>query len=636
MPNYRIRATTHMRTIRPLSVIFAGISGGMLAGAIVGLLETLFLCVTSGGTASLSALWFGALAYGLAGLVIAFVWSIIRLPRKLEANIAWLDSFSVMAPMLAVSIVLFRVRRDLLNETVSWFEPAGWLLLVGALVCLVMGYLAVRALVRRLADAFPRLLVVTSWAILLVLVVIGWFLRSLSPVGPGSVRWSPSHWKGTGSAPPNVLLIVVDTLREDVLTQGTRHRVPTPNIDALAASGIRFTNCQAQSSKTRPSVTSILTSLYPPAHGVEKKMDGYPPDLVHFPQILGEMGYSTVGLINNINLTPFFGFDHGFDVYRYLEPSLYFGANDDASNLVIYGTARKLMEKARAGIYHVRHYYWEGEAVANLTSRWLTASPPQPFFLWVYLMDPHDPYFEHPYNGKATARVVNPDPPIEQLPVLFDRYSGEVRYMDEQVGRILSALQASGKAENTIVIFTADHGEEFLDHGGWWHGTTLYQEAVHVPLIIRLPQNCLAGTVRNDPVMGVDIAPTVLDLVSVPRPETWAGIPLFSEVADSDRVRFSEVDHEGNQVRAIRQGDWVWIEANPGNPRGLPGFALYNLATDPGEHADVSPRNPVVMAQMRNLLMDVRAKALAQKGVIPQMAIDQATEERLRALGYTK
>jgi len=608
----------------------------MLAGAIVGLLETLFLCTSSGGIASLSALWFGAVGYGLAGLVIALIWSITRLPRKLEANIAWLDCFSIMVPMLAVSIALFRVRRDVLDETVSWFEPAGWLLLVGALVSLAVGFILIRAILRRLADASPRLLVASSWAVLLVLMVIGWFLRSLSPVGPGSVRWSPAHWKDTGTPPPNVLLIVVDTLREDVLTQGTRNYVPTPNIDALAASGIRFTNCQAQSSKTRPSVTSILTSLYPPAHGVEKKMDGMPPDLVHFPQILGELGYATVGLVNNINLTPFFGFDHGFDVYRYLEPSLYFGANDDASNLVIYGTARILMEKVSAGIYHVRHYYWEGEAVANLTSRWMRASPPEPFFLWVYLMDPHDPYFEHPYNGKATARVVTPNPPIEQLPVLFDRYSGEVRYMDEQVGRILGALQESGKSENTIVIFTADHGEEFLDHGGWWHGTTLYQEAVHVPLIIRLPQKRLAGTVRSDPVMGVDIAPTVLDLVGVPRPETWAGIPLFSEVADSDRVRFSEVDQEGNQVRAIRQGNWVWIEANPGNPRGLLAYALYDLANDPGEHADVSPRNPIQAAEMRNRLLEVRGKALAQKGVIPQLAIDRATEERLRALGYTK
>jgi arylsulfatase A-like enzyme len=619
-----------------LLIIFASMSGGVLAGAIVGVLETVYLCLSTGTISSLSALWFAVLAYSAAGLGIAFLWSLTRIFRKLPANISWLDSLSVVVSLLVVSISLFRVRRDLLNETVAWREPAGLLLMVGALICIFAGFFVLRMLLGRIARATTRNIIISSWSAVIILVVAGWLTKSLSPTGPGAVEWLSAHWRGGGTTPPNVLLIIVDTLRDDFLTDGSPHRVATPNIDSLSASGVRFLDCRSQASKTRPSVTSILTSLYPSTHGAERKIDGLSPDIPHFPQILGEAGYSTVGLVNNINLTPFFGFSRGFQVYRYLEPALYLGADDAASNLVIYGTARKIMEVLTAGTHQVRHYYWEGEAVAGLTADWLKSSPPEPFFLWVYLMDPHDPYFEHPYNGKATARVTTPNPSPDQLPTVLDRYDSEIQYMDRQVGRIMDALMKSGKTDSTIVIFTADHGEEFLEHGGWWHGTTLYHEVLDVPLIIKLPANRMAGTVRFDPVMSVDIAPSVLDLVGIPYPETWEGIPLFSEVADSNRLRLSEVDHEGNQLRALNRGDWVWIEANAGNPRGLPTSALFDLAIDPTEQINLVDKNPTMADKMKNDLLEVRARALSKKGVIPKLAIDRATEERLRALGYTK
>ena len=624
------------RSSHPLLVLFAGVSGGLLAGAVVGLLETIYLSASSANLDSMSALWFAIITYGVIGFGIAFIWTIIRLARKLHANVSWLDSLSVMIPLLVFSIALFRVRRDLLKETVTWNEPVGWLLLVGALLGISIGFLLLRALFKRLANAAPRKVLLSSWGLVIVLVIVGWFLKSLAPMGPGSVEWPAANWKGEGDTPPNVLLIVVDTLRDDFLTKGSPHYVETPNIDSLAAQGIRFSDCQAQASKTRPSVASILTSLYPSTHGCERKIHGLPPDILHFPQLLGEVGYATVGLVNNINLTPFFGFDRGFDVYRYLEPSLYFGANDAASNLVIYGTARKMIEKITAGTYQVRHYYWEAQAVTELATNWLEASPPEPFFLWVYYMDPHDPYFDHPFNGEATARVVTPNPPPEKLPVMLDQYKAEIRYMDEQVGQMLKALDKSGNADNTIIVFTSDHGEEFLEHGGWWHGTTLYHEVLDVPLIVRLPDRQMAGTVRTDPVMGVDVAPTVVDFLGIPYPEAWEGIPLFSTVADPTRTRFSEVDHEGNQVKAINQGDWIWIQANPGNPRNLPTTALFNLVNDPGETLNLAEQNPQMAEEMQGTLLELQEQALSRKGSIPQLTIDRATEERLRALGYTK
>jgi arylsulfatase A-like enzyme len=626
-------STMRYNSTNPAAVLFAGISGGVLAGAIVGLLETLYLWMSSGAADSLSALWFAVLSYGAVGFGIALVWTIIRLHRKLPANISWLDCMSVMVPLLLFSIALFRIRRDLLQESVAWNQPAGWLLMAAALICLSVTFLLLRRLLRSLAR---RGILVVSWGITFVLLLAGTFLMTLNPSGPGPVNWPKESWKGEGGLPPNVLLIIVDTLRDDYLIEGSPYKVDTPNIDMLSASGVRFVNCRAQASKTRPSVASILTSLYPSTHGCERKIHGLPPDIPHFPELLGKYGYATVGLINNINLTPFFGFDRGFGEYRYLEPALYFAANDAGSNLVIYGTLRRFVEKLSAGTLRVRHYYWEAGAVADLAVDWLESSPPEPFFLWVYLMDPHDPYFEHPYNGNATARVVTPNPSPERLPLILEQYRAEIRYTDQQVGRILNALEATGKASNTVVIFTADHGEEFLEHGGWWHGTTLYREVLNVPLIFRLPRNQFAGSIRSDPVMGVDIAPTVLEVIGIPYPDSWEGIPLFTTEADSQRIRMSEVDHEGNQVKTINQGDWIWIEANPDNPRGLPTHALFNLAEDPGEIWNVADAKPQIAQTMRDNLIQIRTRALSKKGVVPELTIDQATEERLRALGYTK
>ena len=616
--------------------LWSGISGGVIAGAVTGLLETLYLCVSSSDFRSLSALWFSVVAYSVIGIGLALIWTLIRLPRKLSVDVVWADAFAMVLPFLAFLIIMFRLKRDLLKETVSWNEPTGWVLMVGTIIGILVVFWLLRILLKRLTQGHHTGMIVFSWVLVIIFAVAGRLLGTLSPQGPGKVGWLQATWAGKDTPPPNILLIIVDTLRDDFLTPGSPRKVETPNIDALSASGVRFINCWSQASKTRPSVASILTSLYPSTHGAEKKIDGLPPNIPHFPGLLGQQGYATVALNNNINLTPFFGFDRGYDIYRYLEPSYYLGANDASSNLVVYGTLRQLAEKATAGSFQVKHYYWEGEAVTDLATQWLKAVPPEPFFFYVYFMDPHDPYFEHPYNGKATARVVNPNPPASELPTMLERYRSEIHYMDEQVGKVLKALDETGKADNTIVVFTADHGEEFLDHGGWWHGNTLYRELVDVPLIVRLPNNQLAGTVRTDPVMSIDIGPTLLDLVGIAYPDTWEGIPLFSQVADSTRLRFSEVEQEGNIVKAVNQGQWSWIEANPGNPRGLPVLALFNLSNDPNEMVNLADQNPALADEMRTKLIEMRTYALSKKGIIPQLTIDRATEERLRSLGYTK
>jgi hypothetical protein len=275
-------------------------------------------------------------------------------------------------------------------------------------------------------------------------------------------------------------------------------------------------------------------------------------------------------------------------------------------------------------------------------------------------MEPHDPYFEHPYlqgggteefNGVAFARaeVEHPDP--AQAPYLRDVYANEVRHMDHKLRPFLDWLEAEGLYDDLMIVVTSDHGEEFGEHGGFWHGTTLYEEQIRVPLIVKLPKGDLAGTRIAWQARTLDVAPTITaalglapgagwqgqDLVADVRAEVAeraanaeklaiarkviedaqprllvgdADVPLLEQIVAAqdvvaaldpskpnpcagyqrsrERVVVAEEDFEGNVLAAIRKGGLKLLTANPGNPRGLPESVAYDVVVDPGEEAPLS------------------------------------------------
>jgi arylsulfatase A-like enzyme len=251
-------------------------------------------------------------------------------------------------------------------------------------------------------------------------------------------------------------------------------------------------------------------------------------------------------------------------------------------------------------------------------------------------MDPHDPYFVHPYDGEGYARVANPNPAAAVAEKYSGLYDGEIAYLDTHVGRLLDELKRRGLYERTLIVLTADHGEEFHEHGGWWHGTTLYDEQILVPLIMKPAQGGARGRVVDELAMSVDISPTVLSAAGVATPPVMQGhaLPLDDGVAPARESVFAEEDLEGNVLQAVRTRTTKLITANPGNPRGLQPEELYDVKTDPGEQKSLVASEPTVLEEMRAALGRSYLQARSHAGAGAQTDVDSVTKDRLRALGY--
>ena len=250
-------------------------------------------------------------------------------------------------------------------------------------------------------------------------------------------------------------------------------------------------------------------------------------------------------------------------------------------------------------------------------------------------MDPHDPYFVHPYDGSGYARAAHPRPALEEAAELSALYDGEIAFWDSHFGSLIDDLKSRGLYDDMTIVVTSDHGEEFADHGGFWHGTTLYDEQVRVPLLLKLPQGRRAGTTVGHWVQSVDIMPTLLGEVGVALPDGIQGASLFE---GSDRV-FAEESHEGNQLESVRQrqgtDEWKLITSNRGNPRGLAPVELYDVVDDPGEREDRSGDAARVESMTESLLEASRA---ARLGAVErtEVQVDETAREHLEAIGYVQ
>jgi arylsulfatase A-like enzyme len=343
-------------------------------------------------------------------------------------------------------------------------------------------------------------------------------------------------------------------------------------------------------------------------------------------------------VVTNYNIAPFFNFHQGFDQYVYLEPSFVLGANDTAAKLLLIQALRQTIESVRAkrGRIEVGSAYQAAPTVTARVLRMIEREREGPFFMMAAYMDPHDPYYPHPYDGTAYARAAHPKPAAEEAPTLSRLYDGEVTYWDASFGQLIEALKARGLYDALTIVVTSDHGEEFFDHGGYWHGTTLYDEALHVPLFVKLPQNAMRGTVVRHLVQSIDIMPSLLRLAAQPVPAGVQGQDVFNA---HDSV-FAEESHEGNVLRALRMqrsgSALKLIEANPGNPRGLGVRELFQVDQDPGELVNLVEERPELL-EVSATALEREANAAAQ-GRATQKSVNIASDatvvERLRALGY--
>ena len=421
---------------------------------------------------------------------------------------------------------------------------------------------------------------------------------------------------------PDIVLIVVDTLRADHLGCYGYTRNTSPSIDALAAESVRFAYAYSTSSWTKPAIASIFTGLYPSRHGVDGMLQVLPPSAGALAERLAEHGYQTAGVISHSLLGEKFGFDQGFEHY---DESQAKGHNHVSTNEV-------------------------SQRAVDLVHRLSTNE--RPYFLFVHLFDPHDTYRPHPgieFAPASAGRVSagRPSPPLRQLTppldeseiqLLRDVYDEEIRLTDDGIGRILEAL--SGRLDRTLVLLTADHGEEFMERGWLGHGTSLFDEVLRVPLLIRAPGSD-AGSVEQTPVSTAGVAATILafaGITSTGDPHDVGPLigpsavhrPVHAELNYAPRA-WKERPATGNApwLRTVIDGRHKLV-LDSSRDTAL----LFDLATDPHETRNLAKTKPEHVARLRKLIREAENRPHERRLRSTSTGLSEAEKETLRQLGY--
>jgi choline-sulfatase len=425
-------------------------------------------------------------------------------------------------------------------------------------------------------------------ALAVVLVLAAWTIV----IGPiAGVRLFPP------AGPRNLLLVSLDTVRADRLGCYQHAAAQTPAIDALAASGLRFEHASTVAPLTLPAHASLMTGTFPGWHGVRDNGGFYlDDDQLTLAEILREKGFRTGGFVGAFVLDRRWGIAQGFD--RYV----------DDFDLDAFPSA--------AGMDMIQR---PGSEVVDRALEWLQADPNRPFFAWVHLYDAHTPYEA-------------PEPFQSRFPRTRDgAYDAEIASADAQVGRLVSALRAAGRFDDTLVIVVADHGEMLGEHGELTHGFFIYEAATHIPLIISGPR--IPARVVSDQVRIVDVVPTALSLLGIAIPNQVQGTNLMPLARGQHLGLVAHAEswypryHYGwSELRSIQDERFKMIRA--------PRPELYDLATDPREERDRATENASRLDVLGRALDEFESRTARAGAPQGPRAVDPETEERLAALGY--
>ncbi len=616
----------------------AGAFAGIAAGLVIGLGEAFVIYSGGLGTES-QVFWFGPFLWAtvLGGLSIVGGIFLATLPMDKKEIGHWVPRLGFGACLIpfGLFVVLFRLRRDVYLEQMP---PLGVILLVLVVATLLLALIL--GPMRKVLEPIAERLTTPLAPVLLYIVGVFGLGGLLSvALAPAAVGQSGGGGIAAGlESKPNVLLVMVDTLRADHLScYGSD--LKTPNLCRLAEDGTTYQGF-SHASWTKPATASLITSTLPSTHNAMSKPSSLSQDLVLIPEAMQEAGYTTGGVVSNVNLAESFGFAQGYDDYYYLAPDYLFGSKESSSKLIVYQLARTLILGVFGGdATYFNDFYQDSEVVNGVAFDWLDKRKDERFFLFLHYMDPHDPYLEHPYNGVGISRASMQEPEPEMAERLHELYRGEIEYLDENFGKLLAKLDAEGLYDDTVIVLTADHGEEFNEHGGFWHGLTLYDEQIHVPLLIKWAKDGERPNRGADSGIArlLDVGPTILGTAGIEIPETMQGIDLrtpFSARLEKDQQVFSEEDHEGNVLWSLRTEDEKLIIANEHNPRGLPEREYFDVSSDPLEMDGYSDPDAETRLEELAELQRLAAEGKAVQGEDVEM--DLPTCQRLKAIGYVE
>jgi len=437
-----------------------------------------------------------------------------------------------------------------------------------------------------------------------------------------------------------IILISIDTLRADHLGVYGYERETSPNIDSLASESAMFANVYSSSPWTLPSHVSLLTALNSVNHQVYQDNEKMDPDLVTVAEMLRVNDYFCSAFTGGGFVSSVFGFADGFDSY--------YERTDEV-----------LLDKA-------------AELSFRDVSRWINSNKNKNYFLFVHTYQPHDPYASPaPYktmflsekskwssinlNGHLGGKnAIFKELPEDDRQNIIDLYDAEIRYTDEKlIGPIVQKLKDMALYDNTMIIFTSDHGEEFYEHEGWGHGHSLYDESLKVPLLIKFPNSKYSGSKVEHIVSLVDIVPTILDEMDINSTryefDGLSLIPLLKGKEKKDRVFLSDVGenilnmhlpqkiatNEGKKKiilnKKIRRENMGFF---PYPPPSTNAVELFNLSVDPGEYSNIVDEESSIANRIIDRIEKIYNSAKRKR---PGKAVlDEELKKQLRALGYIK
>ncbi|HSM12777.1 MAG TPA: sulfatase [Thermoanaerobaculia bacterium] len=424
--------------------------------------------------------------------------------------------------------------------------------------------------------------------------------------------------------PPNIVLISIDSLRPDHLGLYGYQRPTSPELDRIAADAVVFERAWSTTTWTLPSHLSMLTGLVPSAHGVRGHGHRLPESAQLLPELLAPAGYRSAAVVSGPFLSARFGYDQGWESY---DESL--AAADEESHDYDEVTSEEL----------------HGRAVALLDRL-----APGPFFLFLHSFDvhydyipppPYDTMFDSGYEGAVDGRdfvertLRRREMPMRDLEHLVALYDGEIRWVDGWIGRLYDELRRRQLLDRTLVVVTADHGDEFLEHRRFGHSNNLFDTTLRVPLIVRPPGGRPGGERRAAPASLVDLVPTLLAAAGLETPAGLDGRDLLGAAGSGAGPRpvFAELFTNRHAVVA---GGWKAHLVRQGGKLSRRRTALYDLERDPGEADDVAGAAPDRAADLRQLAeqhLDGAARRLERIGT-ERAPRDEELEARLRALGY--
>jgi choline-sulfatase len=410
-------------------------------------------------------------------------------------------------------------------------------------------------------------------------------------LGACSQQGSTSLPEPGAAAGFNVLVVTFDTTRADRIGCYGAGADATPTVDRLASRGVRFMHATAVTPLTMPSHSSLFTGRTPPNHGVrDNGLFVLPEHQTSLAELLHDEGYQTAAFVSAFVLNESFGLDQGFDLY-----------DDEVDPAELQG----------AGGHDTRR---RGDKTAARAATWLSARPEdQPWLAWVHLFDPHAPYTPHPDLIDSRSA-----------------YEAEITYADQQLARVIAAIEKRGELERTLILFTADHGESLGEHKEKTHGLLAYDGTMQVPLILSCPTLFASEIIIDDTVASlVDVTPTLLALLGLGRPADIDGEFLFAQLGPDRAVYFEALggyyQHGWAPLRGLRRVNDKLIDGV--DPE------YYDLETDPAEDINrfTSPASLELQEQLVNEFgpFDEVPRATEQ-----ETSVDPRVAAQLNALGY--